>query len=237
VGTYCYAVCGAPLRNLLADDVVRRQKLVIEWLIRDGRHVVALHPLLDGMTIVRVAVGSDDGVSHEVAAEHHVAQLVCGHTALEMAGKERWVTHQALVNGRRSAAQENHDRSGSLEQAGASPRGVQTLLRAGLQAGFEEEKGVCVHAHLKENEQRKQQICYREENCFVPFAAAQRKGRGRLCRRQQLLASDVLFLCKAQKFSGIQHTAAQCPPPLPPHPFATRAGERALKFKFTTGKD
>jgi hypothetical protein len=126
-----------------------------------------------------------------------------------MAGKERWVTHQALVNGRRSATQENHDRRGSLEQAAASTRGVQTLLQAGLLAGFDEEEGVRVVVHIEEHhEQRKNQKCHREEKSFLPFAPAQRKGRGRLWRRQQLADSEVLFSCKAPKFSGIRRPNA-----------------------------
>ena len=52
-------------------------------LCSNGWVVTALHPLLDGIAIVRVDVGGDDGVSQEVAEEHCVAQLVCGYTALQ----------------------------------------------------------------------------------------------------------------------------------------------------------
>ena len=52
-------------------------------LYSNGWVATALHPLLDSMAIVRVDVGGDDGVSQEVAEEHSVAQLVCGHTVLQ----------------------------------------------------------------------------------------------------------------------------------------------------------
>ena len=63
----------APFRYDAARHVIGAEGFVFQWLAGGGRHVVAFKPLLDCVALVREAVGSEDGIGHEVAPENIVA--------------------------------------------------------------------------------------------------------------------------------------------------------------------
>jgi len=67
----------APLVYQPADSCVGNELFVRQWLVGEGRDVVQLHPTLDVLAVVRVAVGSQNRVVHQRAFEHHVLQQLC----------------------------------------------------------------------------------------------------------------------------------------------------------------
>ncbi len=91
------------------------------------------------------------------------------------------------ANARRPATQKNDGRPDGLEQTAESSRGVQTML----QAAFDEEEPEGVVAHVVHRWHERQPLELQREKSFLQLEVAQ--SNGQLWRRQQLVASEVLF--------------------------------------------
>ena len=83
------AVLFTPRDYLPAHGDVGDQRLALERLVRVGRGVVLLEPVLNVLAVVRVAIGGNDGVVHENALERHILQLLCRQTASGSASTQR----------------------------------------------------------------------------------------------------------------------------------------------------
>ena len=75
------AVLLAPRVDLPAFVHVGEKRLALERLIREGRGVVLLEPVLDVEAVVRVPIRRDNRVVHQNALKRHVLQLLCKQTA------------------------------------------------------------------------------------------------------------------------------------------------------------
>ena len=84
--------------NQLPRHHVGQEHLVRKRLACTRGRAVRLHPLLHGIALLREIISSDDGISHDVALERHVAKLVCGRelrVAWQVCVRARVITYQA----------------------------------------------------------------------------------------------------------------------------------------------